>query len=80
MEKPTHISYGELPADARMLFFILSLPAFGKQSLVPPKPSDVATTLQQIWDSHDLALADLRDPNRMTNLIAEHLAGLRGAA
>jgi hypothetical protein len=80
MDKSTHITYRELPAEARMLFFILSLPAFGKHSLVPPKPSDVAATLQQIWDHHGLALADLRDPNRMTTLVAEHLAGLRGAA
>lgn len=49
MHESTHIPYRQLPTEARMLFFMLSLPAFAKHSPVPPKPYGVANTLQEIW-------------------------------
>lgn len=69
-----HISYCELPAEARALFTIFGLGAAARFSPTPPRKASLTATLSMIWDAERLTPGDLSDPVKMTELVEQYLA------
>jgi hypothetical protein len=75
-----HVSYCELPAEARALFTIVGLAAVARFVVRPPHRAKLDAMLSMVWDAERLTLNDLRDPDRLTHLIEDYLAAsLMGA-
>jgi hypothetical protein len=75
-----HISYCELPAEARALFTIFGLAAAARFVARPPHRAKLDAMLTTAWDAERLTLNDLRDPDRLTHLIEDYLAASLPAA
>lgn len=67
-----HVSYCELPAEARALLFIYGLAAAARFVARPPRRAELDALLNMAWDAERLTLNDLSDPDRMTKLIEEY--------
>ena len=72
----SHVPFAELPVQARVLFFILALPAVARYGVKPPKESELTPVLETIWNANRLSLKDFSDPFRMTALLKKELASV----
>lgn len=72
-----HVSYCELPAETRALLTIYGLAAATRFAAKPPRKAALAATLNMVWDAERLTLADLADPDRVTELIEQYMAPAR---
>jgi hypothetical protein len=71
-----HIPFAELPVEARVLLFIIALPAVTRFGVKPPKQSDLNPVLEAIWYGNRLCLKDFSDPFRMSTLLEKELASV----
>jgi len=74
-----HLTYSELPAEARGMLFILAmgtLAAFGARR---PDESELMPALEIVWNWNRLRLEDLSDPAHITDVLIEHFALFRSA-
>jgi hypothetical protein len=72
----SHVPFAELPVEARVLFFIIALPAVARFGVKPPKQSELNPMLETIWNKNRLCLKDLSDPFRMTALLKKEFASV----
>jgi hypothetical protein len=72
----SHLPFAELPVEARVLFFIIALPAVARFGVKPPKQSELTPVLETIWNRNRLSRNDLSDPFRMTALLEKELASV----
>jgi hypothetical protein len=70
----SHVPYQQLPPEAAGLFFIFALGTSARYQCYPPTRSGLASTLETVWNTNCLTLGDLSDPDRLTNLLKQHLA------
>jgi hypothetical protein len=68
------LSFAQLPSEARALFFIYASAALARYQSHPPRRSELASELENVWDRHRLTRQDLSDPHRMTRLLEQHFA------
>jgi hypothetical protein len=72
----SHLSFDQLPIEARTLFFIYASAALASYGSHPPTPCGLAAMLETAWNENDLCQRDLSDPSRMTRLLKDHFAAL----
>jgi hypothetical protein len=72
MEQQMHIPYGELPVEARMLFYIFALGTSPNHLHNRPTFRGFSKDLAEVWDEHRVVTSDLSDPSRMTSLLRRH--------
>jgi len=72
----SHVPFAELPVEARVLFFIIALPAVARFGVKPPKQSELNPLLETIWNRNRLCPKDFSDPSRMSALLKKELASV----
>jgi hypothetical protein len=72
----SHVPFAELPVEARVLFFILALPAVARYGVKPRKQSELTPALEAVWNGNRLCPKDFSDPFRMTALLEKELASV----
>lgn len=68
-----HVSYCELPLEARALFTIFGLAASARFMATPPRQPTLNAMLNIVWDAERLTLDDFSDPDRITKLIETYI-------
>jgi len=63
-----HVPYAQLPTEARTLLHIFAVAAITRYDLSCPSPRELAPRLETVWNEKGLALADISDAHRMTDL------------
>ena len=60
--------------EARFMFFFHSMMAMGRLRPWAPTTAEVGSDLRAIWDAEKLTDQDLRDPDRLVELLENRLA------
>ena len=69
-----HVPFVHLPREARVLFSIYASGALACYRSQVPTSANLAAVLAMIWNANRLALRDLSDPDRMTELLESRFA------
>jgi hypothetical protein len=76
---PSHVPFAELAVEARVLLFIIALPAVARFGVNPPEQSELTPVLETIWNRNRLCPNDLSDPFHMSALLKKELASVSRA-
>jgi hypothetical protein len=69
MNTPRHQPFGELPLEARVLFFFDTSAALASYQSHTPTTRQLFPKLETIWNSNRLSQRDLTDPFQMTRFL-----------
>lgn len=70
----SHMSFAQLPVEARTLFFIYASAVLARFGSQPPTRRGLAADIETVWNTNRLSKCDLSDPDRMTRLLEQHFA------
>ena len=69
----THIPFAQLPLEACALFYFQSLLAVEYHLDVPHTSAEIFSDLERIWNAEKLTVEDLRDWDRLSDLLKAQL-------
>lgn len=69
-----HVSFAQLPIEAKVLFYIQSMSAWEYHCNWPHKAAEIYGDLERVWNAEQLTLGDLRDWPCISELLETELS------